>query len=61
MVQGCLTGNLQASFFTGQPVTSTLGNIVPVTLSVTGLTLLLTIVFSVLMGVTAAVYGGWVV
>ena len=32
----------------------------PVTLFVTGLTLLLTIVFSVLMGVTAAVYGGWV-
>lgn len=59
-VNGVLTGNLQDSFFTGQPVTSTLVNRVPVTLSVTGLTLLLTIVFSVLMGVAAAVYGGWV-
>src|SRR5579871_5464670 len=58
--KGALTGNLQASFFTGQPVTSTLGNRVPVTLSVAGLTLLLTIVFSVLMGVAAAVYGGWI-
>jgi peptide/nickel transport system permease protein len=58
--QGALTGNLQASFFTGQPVTSTLLNRVPVTLSLAGLTLLLTIVFSVMMGVAAAVYGGWI-
>jgi peptide/nickel transport system permease protein len=59
-LKGVVTANLQDSFFTGQPVTATLENRVPVTLSVIGLTLLLTIVFSVMMGVTAAVYGGWI-
>jgi peptide/nickel transport system permease protein len=58
--KGALTGDLQDSFFTGQPVTATLENRVPVTLSLAGLTLLLTVIFSVLMGVAAAVYGRWI-
>jgi peptide/nickel transport system permease protein len=54
------TGNLGDSFFTGQPVTSALSSRVPVTLTVIIVTLVLSAVLSVLVGVAAAVYGGWV-
>ena len=56
---GVLTGNLGHSFFTGQPVSDALSTRLPVTLSLVLITLLLTFVVSVLLGVTAAVYGGW--
>lgn len=53
-------GDLGASFLTGQPVTSALESRVPVTLSLIIGTILLTAIVSVVLGVTAALYGGWV-
>ena len=57
---GAVTGDLGVSFFTGQAVTDALETRVPVTLSLIILTLLLTTVISVVLGVTAALYGGWI-
>ncbi|WP_262402181.1 ABC transporter permease [Actinomadura sp. CNU-125] len=57
---GVLTGDLGSSFFTGQSVTSALATRAPVTLTLIIVTLLLTFVVSVLAGVAAAVYGGWI-
>lgn len=55
-----LQGDLGASYFTGQTVTSSLAVRVPVTLSLIILTFLVTTVVSVALGVGAAYYGGWV-
>jgi peptide/nickel transport system permease protein len=55
---GALTGDLGSSFYTGESVTAALANRVPVTLAIVILTLLLTAVLSVLLGVFAAVRGG---
>jgi peptide/nickel transport system permease protein len=55
-----VTGDLGISFYTGQSVTDALSQRVPVTVTIIVITLLLTAVFSVLLGVTAAVRGGWV-
>jgi peptide/nickel transport system permease protein len=57
---GAARGDLGASFLTGQPVTEAMANRAPVTLSLIVLTIILTAVISVILGVTAAVYGGWV-
>ncbi|MES5823095.1 ABC transporter permease [Streptomyces sp. RG80] len=59
-LKGVLTGNLGDSFFTGQSVGSVLSARVPVTIALVVLALVLTAVVSVLLGVTAAVRGGWV-
>jgi peptide/nickel transport system permease protein len=59
-LKGVLTGDLGASFYTGQAVTDALSSRVPVTLALVVITLVLTAVLSVLLGVTAAVKGGWV-
>jgi peptide/nickel transport system permease protein len=59
-LKGVVTGDLGKSFFTGQSVTSVLSSRVPVTLALVVLSLLLTAAVSVLIGVTAAVRGGWV-
>ncbi|MEU4617161.1 ABC transporter permease [Streptomyces umbrinus] len=59
-LKGIVTGNLGDSFFTGQSVTSALSSRVPVTLTLIVLSLLLTAVASVLLGVAAAVRGGWI-
>jgi peptide/nickel transport system permease protein len=56
---GLFHGDLGQSFFTGQPVATTLGIRVPVTLALMVLTLVFTVVLSVLIGVAAAVRGGW--
>lgn len=58
-LKGVVTGNLGDSFFTGQSVTSTLSSRVPVTLALIVLALVLTAVVSVLLGIVAAVRGGW--
>ncbi|MFF4060794.1 ABC transporter permease [Streptomyces sp. NPDC001668] len=58
-LKGVVTGNLGDSFFTGQSVTSALSSRVPVTLTLIVLSLLLTAVASILLGVAAAVRGGW--
>lgn len=52
-------GDLGTSWFTGQPVSSTLANALPVTLSIVVLGLVLSAVVSTLIGVAAAVRGGW--
>jgi peptide/nickel transport system permease protein len=53
-------GDLGSSFLTGQPVTEALATRVPVTMSLIIGTILLTAVVSVILGVTAALYGGWI-
>ncbi|MEU6103688.1 ABC transporter permease [Streptomyces flaveolus] len=57
---GVVTGDLGNSFFTGQSVASALSSRVPVTLALIVLSILLTAVVSVLIGVAAAVRGGWI-
>lgn len=59
-LSGVFTGDLGRSFYTGQSVSEALSQRVPVTLSVIIIALLLTAVFSVVLGVLAAVRGGWV-
>jgi len=60
LLSGLAHGDLGNSFYTSEPVSSALANRVPVTLALVILTLLLTAVISVILGVTAAVKGGWV-
>ncbi len=55
-----LTGDLGRSFYTNEQVTSALSNRVPVTLALVIVTLLLTVVISIVLGVLAAVRGGWI-
>jgi peptide/nickel transport system permease protein len=57
---GLAHGDLGNSFYTSESVSSALSNRVPVTLALVFITLLLTAVISVILGVTAAVRGGWV-
>ncbi|GAQ52642.1 ABC transporter permease [Streptomyces acidiscabies] len=59
-LKGVVTGDFGDSFFTGQSVSSALSSRVPVTLTLIVLTMLLTVVASVLIGVAAAVRGGWI-
>ena len=59
-LRGVITGDLGDSFYTGQPVRSTLGTRISVTLTLVVLTLIFTAILSVLIGVASAVYGGWV-
>lgn len=57
---GVVTGDLGKSFYTSEPVANALAARVPVTLTLVVITLLLTAVVSVTLGVIAAVRGGWV-
>lgn len=57
---GAVTGDLGASYFTREPVTSVLFSRIGVTLSIIVVAMLLTALISVLIGVAAAVYGGWI-
>ncbi len=59
-LEGVTHGDLGRSFYTGESVSGALSNRVPVTLALVVLALLLTAVVSVILGVTAAVRGGWV-
>jgi peptide/nickel transport system permease protein len=59
-LKGVSHADLGRSFYTGESVTGALSNRVPVTLALVVLALLLTAVVSVILGVTAAVRGGWV-
>ena len=58
-LSGLVRGDLGASFLTGQQVTAALSTRVPVTLSLIILTMILTTIISVVLGVTSALYGGW--
>ena len=59
-IAGVATGDLGRSYYTSEPVIKALSNRVPVTLTLVLMTLALTTVLSVLLGVVAAVRGGWV-
>ena len=54
------TGDLGRSLFTSERVSSALANRVPVTLTLVAVTLVLTVIISVVLGVLAAVRGGWI-
>lgn len=54
------TGSLGRSYLTQESITSMLATRVPVTASLAVIILLLTAVISILVGVAAAVYGGWI-
>jgi peptide/nickel transport system permease protein len=55
-----MTGTLGSSYFTREAVTSILTTRVPVTISIIFVAIVLTAFVSVLIGVAAAVYGGWI-
>lgn len=55
-----IRGDLGVSWFTGNPVETTVSQRLPVTLSIVLAGLLLSAVISVLLGVAAALRGGWV-
>ena len=55
-----VTGDLGKSFYTQESVSEALSHRVPVTLTLIVFALLLTAVLSVILGVTAAVRGGWI-
>jgi peptide/nickel transport system permease protein len=55
-----LTGNLGASFYTGEPVSSAVGARMAVTLSVILPALIISVVIAVGLGVVAAARGGWI-
>lgn len=55
-----LHGDLGRSFSNHRPVIETLVNRVPVTLALVGLTLLVTLIFAVVIGLLSAYRGGWV-
>ncbi|WP_102194682.1 ABC transporter permease [Microbacterium aurantiacum] len=57
---GLLTGSLGRSFFTGEEVTDMMATRIPVTLSLVLLAMVFTTLLSVVIGVVAAVKGGWV-
>lgn len=54
-----LTGDLGRSFYTSESVTSALSSRVPVTLTLVLITLVLAAAIAVVLGITAAVRGGW--
>lgn len=58
-LSNAVRGDLGKSFYTSESVTQALSNRVPVTLTLVVITLLLTAVVSVTLGVMAAVRGGW--
>lgn len=55
-----ITGNFGTSWFTSEPVASALSARIPITLSMVLSAVLLTAVISTVLGVIAAVRGGWV-
>lgn len=55
-----LTGDLGTSWFTGQPVTEGISSRLAVTLSIVIGATIITAIVSVVLGVWAAVHGGWV-
>lgn len=59
-LSSAVTGDLGASWYSAQPVTTALANALPITLSIVLAGLLLAAVVSLLLGVAAAVRGGWV-
>lgn len=54
-----IQGDLGVSWFTSEPISALLANRLPVTLSMVILAVLVTAIISAILGVTAAVRGGW--
>ncbi|MER7555591.1 ABC transporter permease [Nocardioides sp. NPDC126508] len=57
---GTLHGDLGMSWFTNQPVTTLVADALPVTMSIVVSAIVLTALLSIVLGVVAAVRGGWV-
>lgn len=55
-----ITGDFGSSWFTNEPVMSSLANKFPVTLSIVVVAILVTAVIATVLGVTAAVRRGWI-
>lgn len=58
-LSGAVRGDFGVSFYTGEPVTAVLLPRIPVTLALVGIAMVLTAVISALLGIAAAVSGGW--
>ena len=59
-LRNAITGDLGISFFTGTPVVDSLATRLPVSLSLVTLSILVSTVIGVVLGVTAAVQRGWI-
>ncbi len=57
---GAVTGNFGTSWFTNEPVMTSLANKLPVSLSVVTVSIIVTAIVAVLLGVLAAVRRGWI-
>ncbi|MGO4145700.1 ABC transporter permease [Paenarthrobacter sp. YAF11_1] len=57
---GVVNGSLGTSYFSGEQITNMMATRIPVTLSLVVISLFFTMILSTLIGVLAAVKGGWV-
>ena len=57
---GAVTGDFGSSWFTNEPVMTSLANKFPVTLSIVTVAILVTAILATVLGITAAVQRGWI-
>lgn len=59
-ISSAVTGDFGVSWFNNQPIVDSLTQRLPITLSLVGLTIILAAITATLLGMAAAVRGGWV-
>lgn len=59
-LSGAVTGDFGSSWFTNEPVMSSLANKFPVTLSIVTVAIIVTAIIATVLGITAAVQRGWI-
>ena len=59
-LSGAVTGDFGSSWFTNEPVMTSLANKFPVTLSIVTVAILVTAILATVLGITAAVKRGWI-
>ncbi|MGV8881983.1 MAG: ABC transporter permease [Rhodoglobus sp.] len=59
-LSGAVTGDFGSSWFTNEPVMTSLANKFPVTLSIVTVAILVTAILATVLGITAAVQRGWI-
>jgi len=57
---GAVTGDFGSSWFTNEPVMTSLANKFPVTLSIVTVAIIVTAIIATVLGITAAVQRGWI-
>ena len=57
---GAITGDFGSSWFTNEPVMTSLANKFPVTLSIVTVAIIVTAIIATVLGITAAVQRGWI-